>query len=523
MPLRNRFLLSTVVLLTACVGKAIAGGGPENVCLVVNPNSPESLAIANHYMQLRAIPANNVVYLMRDPNADVIDIAMFRTQMLATILETLDRRKLGGQIDYIVYSSGFPWRVSFASDVNALDMAAAATPATPDAPQQWPKVFGRAGSLTGLTYLFQHVMRKNLAYAVPTVNRYMRPIVAGKQTEPTMGFRGTDQFDASGRLVASEGDRYLLSAVLAVTPNEKRYGLSVEETIAYLGRAAKADGTMPAGKVYFTSTSDPRSKERLTGYPPAREALHEMGLPTEVVNAVMPKGTNNVLGLTCGASKFNWAETGSTLLPGALCDNLTSFGGVMHNNHSQTTITEFIRHGAAGASGTVTEPYLILAKFPSPMLHAHYARGCSMAEAFYQSIHGPGQQLIMGDPLCQPFARIPEVTVADLQPGQKLSGTLTLRPEARIPPRQPFRDPNAAVANDAANTETAPPTDDADPTVDRFELFVDGVRAHVAKPGEPLSLDTTQLGDGYHELRIVAVGPAPICTQGRHIVWIVTE
>jgi len=284
---------------------------------------------------------------------------------------------------------------------------------------------------------------------------------------------------------------------------------------------------MPAGKFYFTSTKDSRSRERVPGYPPAQEALHELGLPTEVVDAVMPKGKNNVLGLTCGTAKFNWAETGNTLLPGALCDNLTSYGGVMLNNHSQTPLTEFIRHGAAGASGTIVEPYLILAKFPSPMLHAHYARGCSMAEAFYQSIHGPYQQLIMGDALCQPFARIPEVTVADLQPGQKLSGTLTLLPKARIPHKQPFRDPNAAGANGAANTETpseaAPAANDADQTIDRFELFVDGVRVHVAKPGEPLSLDTTQLGDGYHELRIVAIGPAPISTQGRQIVWIATE
>ena len=38
------------------------------------------------------------------------------------------------------------------------------------------------------------------------------------------------------------------------------------------------------------------------------------------------------------------------------------------------------------------------------------------------------------------------------------------------------------------------------------------------KPGETLSLDTTGFADGWHELRVVAIGPPPIESQGRQII-----
>ena len=55
------------------------------------------------------------------------------------------------------------------------------------------------------------------------------------------------------------------------------------------------------------------------------------------------------------------------------------------------------------------EPYSIQAKFPHPGIHVHYCRGASLAEAFYQSVNAPYQLLVVGDPLCQPWATIPQV------------------------------------------------------------------------------------------------------------------
>jgi len=58
--------------------------------------------------------------------------------------------------------------------------------------------------------------------------------------------------------------------------------------------------------------------------------------------------------------------------------------------------------------------------------------------------------------------------------------------------------------------------------VDRFELFIDGVRIGHTGTGGRLPLDSTTLADGYHELRVVAIDSAPVETQGRVVLPIAT-
>ena len=192
-----------------------------------------------------------------------------------------------------------------------------------------------------------------------------------------------------------------------------------------------------------------------------------------------------------GTATFDWKASGSTILPGAICDNFTSFGGAISDRYGQTLLCEFLRDGAAGASGTVTEPYAIADKFPSPLVQVHYARGCTLAEAFYQSVHSPYQLLIVGDPLCRPWADVPQVSAGGVEPGAVVRGVLTLKPTATLAGDQP---------------------------VQMFELFIDGQRVAECKPGGTLTLDTAKVADGYHELRVVAIGPAPIESQGRQII-----
>jgi hypothetical protein len=186
---------------------------------------------------------------------------------------------------------------------------------------------------------------------------------------------------------------------------------------------------------------------------------------------------------------FDWPASGSVILPGAICDHFTSYGGDMSPDSSQTPLSEFLRYGAAGASGTVKEPRTIQAKFPLATVHLHYVRGCSLAESFYQSVRGPFQLLIVGEPLCQPWAKFPTVAVNGVKANQEVRGTLTV---------------SASSSGEAA--------------VRFIDLFVDGRLAARTAPGKALSIDTTKLSDGYHELRFVGVAAGAIETQGRSIV-----
>ncbi|HEX5471950.1 MAG TPA: hypothetical protein VFW73_08685, partial [Lacipirellulaceae bacterium] len=303
-------------------------------------------------------------------------------------------------------------------------------------------------------------------------------------------FRGQYLWDKSGNRTngVAPGQQYLLSTMLGVTTGR---GNSVEEVLNYLRRSIKADGSRPRGTIYFMWNRDIRSSTRDKCFPAVATQINASGAHAVVQQGRIPMGAKDVAGMMVGASDFDLAKSGIMILPGAICDHLTSAGGNMKATY-QTPLSDFLRHGAAGASGTVVEPHALQAKFPLASIQLHYVRGCSLAEAFYQSVSGPYQLLIVGEPLCQPWAAIPTIFVSGVKPLAKVKGSLTLK---------------------ASGTNS----------VGTFELFVDGRLAQKASAGKPLALDTTKLPDGYHELRVVGIRSDPIETQGRRIMPIVVS
>lgn len=271
--------------------------------------------------------------------------------------------------------------------------------------------------------------------------------------------------------------RYILSTSLGVVGDHAKAN-TVDEIIGYLRKSVAADHSLPKGKFYFAGTKDVRATTRVPNFPAAIKALTALGYTSEVITTALPEKSKAVLGATIGISTFDWKASGSTLQPGAIGDNLTSYGAIFDKGNSQTTVAEFLRAGAAGASGTIVEPYAIQNKFPYPLIHAYYARGFSLAESFYLSVNGPYQLLVVGDAMCQPFARPPVVEV-------KL-GTEQDSVKGIVPIQLTLKDKS--------------------PAAQRFDLFMDGLRVgSVGEPGQ-IRIDTTKHSDGYHELRFVPVG-----------------
>lgn len=471
-----------VALATLVPAAVHAGGGPENLLVVVNSASRDSLAVANAYVAARRVPPINVLMLPWEGSLESTTISEFRERLLAPILRAIDARGLAPQIDCIVYSCDFPWRVDFIEEL----------PAPLIGKEKFP-----SGSLTGMTMLYAATLQPPaggmLAWLDPQSNRYARPVSPDGTPAPTRGFRGWYGWGPRGELMESGGVRYLLSVMLGVTAGR---GNTVAEITAGLRSAAAADGTRPEGTIYFMTNADVRTTTRSGAFPAAVKALEEVGVKGVVASGAIPQKKADVAGLMAGIADFDWPKSGSRILPGAICENLTSYGGIFTPSAGQTPLSVFIRAGAAGSSGTVIEPYALQAKFPHAMIQVHYARGASLAEAFYQAVTSPYQLLVVGDPLCQPWARMPAVEVvmaadsATIAPLTKLSGTVELEPRATMPD---------------------------DGIADRFELFVDGLRIASCSLGERLTLDTTALADGHHELRVVAIDASPVETQGRWV------
>lgn len=599
--LRRMTLVVLCIVVVSCLQlrQAHAGGGPENVLLVVNEDSDSSKLIANHYISLRQIPDKNVVYLSGVPFKEAIAYRTFEANILRPVLRAIEDRKLNGSIDYIVYSSDFPTTVRIPDIQKQFIAKAEATKAN-----YLKQLYHPSASITSLTYLAGNCLhapadvmnlKVNHYFRIPTSSMLRSPFIGalqqefersisainkppedplfqsaelslarmaksnpgqtavlywlakfaarkgdakaatrwmtraismgwsdrsgtladpdfasiddtvfqgivrrmgnhGKQEIAPRAFRQVYQWAPNGmqNRTVGQGQRYFLSTVLAVTRND---GNSEAEAVRQLARTAKADFTRPSGTFYFSSTSNVRSKTRKARFNATIDALQDLGFTSEIIKSVLPKNKTDVLGLTTGASQFSWASSGSSIVPGAICENLTSYGGRLGDTGKQTPLNEFLRHGVAGSSGTVIEPYTVVQKFPTPMIHVYYARGCSLAEAFYQSLHGPFQTLIVGDALCQPFATPPKVSVSGIGPMEIVSGVKRL----------------------TFNKEGSPVR------VAGMELYVDGILKRRDRSLEPIDFDTEGLSDGYHEIRIVFVAANQIETSSREILSLVVN
>jgi len=202
-----KLLLTIVVAICTffCRIGGIAGGGPENVFLVVNANSEASKTIANHYISVRQIPAQNVLYLDWKGVRGATGAVTFREKILLPILHAVDARQptFTQQIDYIVYSSDFPWKIEL-QEMNP--------------GYQYPQGLGPQASITGATYLTPHLLATSPAIVNPDINWYVPgPTKLNIQQCQSLAnvqsraFRSRYMWDRDGKKTSGspEGQRYL--------------------------------------------------------------------------------------------------------------------------------------------------------------------------------------------------------------------------------------------------------------------------------------------------------------------------
>ena len=478
------FLLAVLAAWLSNPFETLAGGGPENVFLVVNSAVPDSMTIANHFVERRKIPTGSVFYIDWPEPPFETEIQTFRDRVLKPILEEIEKRQLSSQIDYIVYSSGFPYAINFSADLGETRVS-------------HPKA-----SITGATYLHEFTMLKSKQLIGARANAYARNSLAGSDGG-SHGFRARYGIDLMGNRVeeGDSGQHYYLSMMLGHTRGVQNN--SVMEVLNYLDSGVKADGTEPKGTIYLVKNNSIRSTIRHDYFPAVVSELKDLGVDAEIIEGStsekfsLPVGKSDVQGAVIGFYKLAWGSTNSRILPGAIVENFTSYGGVMSGQHTniQTLLSEFLKYGAVASSGTVCEPFAFLGKFPHPLIHVHYARGCTVAEAFYQSVPAPYQLLIVGDPLCTPWAVPPQVSVQGLETQKPISGTIEFQVKATSQKGHKIRN---------------------------FEVFIDGIFAMRKLPDQRIRIDTTGLLNGYHDLRVVAIEDTPIETQGRTITGFVS-
>ena len=461
LPTRNT--PGAILALTLAAAPALAGGGPENLIMVVDPSNPTALHAANYYRDARNVPTFNTLPI--EPGAD--NYTNFAAVNIPALLGTIDQRNIDDHTDFVLVMPGGQYRI----DAPGL-VSDSCSPISR---------FSIGGCYTS-AFIADEIlaggMRQN------ENNRYY-----GLFTVDIPAFDSNTTYLSGSPSTSEFARRYLIGSMLGYTSNE--LGNTLEELLDMIDRAVAADGTHPSGTFYYmNNTADPARNVRSNQWNPAVSALAAEGFSGEVINGTLPIGRHDALGVMSGFAFQNIDAADFTLLPGAFCDHLTSWAATFDNT-AQVKLSQWIRKGAAGSVGTIEEPCNYPGKFPRAQIQLGYAMGMPFAEAAFRSLlFFPFQPLIYGDPLARPFAHIPQVSVPDA-PAAPVSGGLTLTPEATT------SHPTATIAS--------------------FELLINGVSHGTIAPGESFNVNTRLLDEGAHDLRVLAYDSTSIKTVGRWV------
>lgn len=452
----------------ACAA-ALAGGSPENILIVVNPASAESMYIANYYRTVRNVPSSNFLYI-RPTASDVstspapYSVAAGPRGDLDALAGALANARLGDHIDYIVIANSG----AFYTDMPGLVVDGCFPVNRISQSSLFTTAFIRNSLLAG-------------GFQVGTTNQYF-----SASPSAAAAFSANSSWLGGAVSTSPNARRYYIAAQLGYTGLR---GNTLGEVLTMIDRAASADGTHPPGTFYFMNTTDTIRNVRSPQFAPTVADITGRGGNAVVLNAVLPDFTTDNLGILTG-----WPDPpvdGSAIAPqpGSFCDHLTSWAATFDNS-SQVKLSSWIRRGAAGSAGAVEEPCNYTGKFIHANFHAIYFRGLSLGESYLRSNQfTPIQSLLVGDPMSRPWATFP--TITSNAPTGALSGTVSFTPAAATTL------PGAAISS--------------------LTLYIDGVRHSTRAPGQPFTIKTDLLPDGWHELRILAADNTAVRNTGRWV------
>lgn len=456
----QRSMLLLCVLLLACAGvfvsPARAGGGPAGFLVLYDQDDPVSVAVANHYQQVRDISERNMLPVHMP---DTLNSAT-GWALLETLRAAIAERGLAAQLQGIAVAGYAPLGAPLTNGMMSL---ACILYNAPNFTKQ--EIFPTAGN--------------NAAYRVPPA------------TPSTIALSAATTFNGQSYWPASH-----------VGPTD-RAALSLRAALDSIDHARAADGARPDGIIYWPLNGDIRSTTREQEISEVIPLWEQMGVKYSILDGVWVKGRADIAGGVVGIASTDVAQD-NHYLPGAWVDHLTSFGGVLVDNW-QMPCTDFLLAGAAGSAGTMAEPYAIAGKFPHANIYTHFRNGASLAESFWESIQMLNEILPVGDPLLQPYAVFPRVSITRPQAGATVHGTARLHAEV------------AGVPVEAT-----------------LDLFVDGRLVKIGDAAEPVSvkitrspgdfaLDTKTLADGWHDVRVVAYRADAVRTQGEAVLPLLVD
>jgi len=444
---------SSLILMVFLLTGAVYAQMPHRVAVLVNENSQNSKKAAAFFAALHGVPGCNLIYLNL-PESIVTNRAECSPEEF--------NRYIYEPAQKIIEARGLTNQVL--SWVYSVDFPIRVITST-NATQQM--------STMGITF----TRGKVPAMEMIEKGLFASPLFAGpvKEGGPKNPARSFDVWQGG-----LKEKMPLPSMMLGYTGAN---GTDMETVLRCLqnGVLARRSGGRP--HILLVQTGDKaRSGPREWQYAEVKTELTVRGGSADIFTNQPPVQTN-LMGVMTGAATVKPADFGA-FAPGAMAEHLTSWSAEFQR--PQTKCTEWLKAGATVTAGMVTEPYNAWVKFPHARFFVYYASGCSAMESFYQSIASPLQVLLLGDPLAQ-IAVLP-ADIKTIGLGKEITSSV-----------------DAAFVAEAKFPITAPVL---------YSALLDGKQIKIADSITLIELPFKEMGDGYHEVRIIAQAASPVSPGG---------
>lgn len=447
---------------------AVGVPGPDSTAVLAAQGDAESVALAARYARARGLPEAHVC-AMRTPATEDITLDVFQREVVGGLGTCLGAR--AAQIEALVLTRGLPLRVVVplpGGGGTRVSLAAALA-------------LGESATSTGTPILGQAPGR----------------LVNCGGGAMCLGARWNNPF-RSGTFRAGWSLRQggLVWRPRLVTMLHGRSAADAARLIASATTAEALGGAR--GTFMFMDGADGARGVLDSTYDGVMRGLRALGF-TDVVRVPFQGELEgqSLAAFFVGTAGLGRTIEGNRFAPGALVDNLTSFGAVAENfrpsgEQSQVSIARWVAQGVAGVHGTTDEP--LNNCFPSRELVVSYAEGGTLGEAYFRAMPFVyWHNLVLGDPMAAPYAVRPRVRLEGLADDDVVVGSRRV---------------------------TATAEDPLGRTLDALVLYVDG-EERARSAGEPFSVC---LEAGRHVLAVAQVADErTLETRHRPKGWAVAQ
>ncbi|MBM2840062.1 MAG: Internalin-related protein [Bacteroidetes bacterium] len=358
MLVRGFLIASLVCLVFTCtlIGKATPTY--NDVAVVVNTNSANSMAIGEYFKNARSIPAPNMIYVAVDTSEE-IDSTMFNT-LRSQVENHLTTNNMVNSINYLVTTKGVPLKVNRGNTFSTISPSASVESELMLILGQYSSYIGGIGKITS-PYYFQTAHCTHSAYGIYLVTRL---------------------------------DAYTLQQVLDLV-DRSGPGISVSPQASYVfDQDPDWNATIPSLNSYLVT---------------AKTSLEAKG-KIVVLDQSTTYMTNrtSVIGYTSWGSNDHYANNytayaipHNTWANGAIAETYVSTSGrsfMMPQTYGQSLVADLIQEGISGVKGYVYEPYSSAMAIPY-VLFDRYTSVYNLAESFFMaSRYASWMDVIIGDP-----------------------------------------------------------------------------------------------------------------------------